>query len=238
MFSIGGELKSRLFCRQSDPTALFRGLHTVEAASRRLAGVARALADLADPRGTGDEHSDGPESTELDAETLNPAAMNSETLNADNLDSEALRGCLESIRLAVQELDACAGALEAATAPVVSEGRWNAAGQEHYPELVSIGTPPSSWAGAASGDVTADLARYRLLVSSVKDRYTTTVPSLPWIGPERDAFCGPRLTAFRASLERAEELLRDCSGSTVGTAGAVCVDLTDEPEPEVPAAAG
>lgn len=209
---LGGDVKARLFCRQSDPTALVRGLHTVESCSRRLGSVLRTLESLT-------------------AQDPGPDAPEVPTGGADS--PERLSVVLDAVTHAIEGMDACAAALEEATKPIVTEGRFHSAGQEHYPELVSIGTPPGWETGGDRPDGTADLSRLRLLVSSVKDRYSTTVPALPWIGDERDDFCGPRLTGIRFSLERAESLLRESEdhaagdGSPSAAGDESVVDLTD-----------
>ncbi|MFV0316475.1 MAG: hypothetical protein ACK5O2_05870 [Microthrixaceae bacterium] len=193
-------MKSRLFCRKSDPAALLRGLASVESCSKRLSTVTREIERQLDeggaPRRTGTSEATGPTDGQLVLDGL--------ASERDNGDVR-LRGALDSVSRAIAEMDACADGLEATIAPMVTDARFSTAGQEHYPELVSIGSPPGATQGAHAYE--HDNSRLRLLVASVKDRYSTTIPSLPWIGSERDSFCGPRLTAVRVALEDAEALL-------------------------------
>lgn len=201
----GGTLRSRLFCRQSDPHALLAGLRSVEACCERLRGVVRSLAELPDP------------SPEFTVHRGDPAVVAS------------IDQAVTSVLAAVDELAACALAIEETTNERLSskgteDHRWSAGFQEHYPELLEVEVPEHH-EGSEGVDAEFDrvLTRCRLQVAAVKDRYSMFLPGLPWIGPDRDSFTGKRLTFVRVHLEAAADALDSAADHEAR------IDLTDDP---------
>lgn len=202
----GETLRSRLFCRQSDPHALLAGLHSVESCCERLSGVVRALGGLLDP------------SAEFNGHLGDPGAVAS------------IEQAVASVREAIDELAECALAIEMTanerlSAQVSEDLRWSTGSQEHYPELLEVEVPTRSEGSpnAVGGEFDRVLTRCRLQVAAVKDRYSIVLPGLPWIGPDREQFTGTRLTAVRVHLEAAAEALDSAANHGPH------IDLTDDP---------
>lgn len=204
---LGETLRSRLFCRHSDPHALAIGLHSVESCRERLRGVLRLLGEAMDAsRGLGDHrvHVGGHASVEQ---------------------------AVTSVRDAVDELAECAQAIETAMTEHLSVGvgedaRWSTGSEQHHPELleVEVPAPGGGLPIAVEDELDRMLIRCRLQVTAVKDRYSVVLAGLPWVGPDRDHFAGTRLTAVRAHLEAAAGALENAPSR------GPCVDLTDAPE--------
>jgi hypothetical protein len=119
---------------------------------------------------------------------------------------------------AIGELTECASAIEAAAYERIPERageevRWSAAPQEHYPELLAVEIPslPLDSGQSDTGTSARVIARCRLQITAVKDRYSTVLPGLPWIGVDREEFAGKRLTRVRVQLESAVESLDESS---------------------------
>lgn len=200
----GGEHESRLFCRQSDPHALLVGRHSVEACSKRLFSVVHTLGGLIE--GIGCEG----------------------TSTSGSLLADPLQRAMAEVLGAMNEFTECASAIEAAAyermpAPAGEDARWSAVAQEHYPELLAVDIPsfPADSGQSDTESSTRAIARCRLQISAVKDRYSTVLPGLPWIGVDREEFTGKRLTKVRVRLESAVESLDEISGA------AQTIDLTE-----------
>ncbi len=183
-------MRSKLFCRQSDPLALWGGLHSVEACCERLRGVAGSLEHLLDT-GISPEGSDS---------SAQPAVT--------------IREALSGVLAASEELAACASVIEATAngfAPgLASEARrWSSQSREHYPELLDLTVPPVApeHDDPGAADIRRVLERCRRQIATVKDRYTILLPGLPWVGPAREEFTGRRLTQLRSHLESASEAI-------------------------------
>lgn len=198
-------MRSRLFCRQSDPHALLAGLHSVESCSTRLCAVVQSL--------TGILGSDAP----LEGDSGRSPAV------------ESVERGLADVRAAMAELAACACSIEAAVhhrvpAAAREDLRWSSELQEHYPELLAVEVPPPTEPPPRAGvdEFTSVVNRCRLQITAVKDRYSMVLPGLPWLGPERDEFTGRRLTTVRLGLESAVRALDTALPPEPE------VDLTDE----------
>lgn len=200
----GETLRSRLFCRQSDPHALLVGLDCVDSCRERLGGVARSLGELrdgaADPDGRPGLTGGGP----------------------------SIEKAVTSVLEAVDELAQCASAIQTTAnerlAGSTGEGlRWSTGSRDHYPELLAVEAPAAGTGpqGVGGDEPARVLTRCRLQIAAVKDRYSVVLPGLPWVGPDRDHFTGTRLTKVRVHLESAVEALESTMGDGVG------VDLTD-----------
>lgn len=185
---------ARLFTRESDPAALVSGLWSIESWSRRLSAVRRGM----------------------------QVALDAPCPQLGDEGGPLLEEALGHIGAVIDEMGRCAAAIEQVTMDSTGT-RWGAV-DEHYPELVSMEYPP--WAEvhdrSAASDTERMVVRCRVLLTSIKDRYSSILPALPWIGQLRDSFTGTRLTALRADLEAAEDLL-----GRVGALLSVEVDLSD-----------
>lgn len=188
-------MRSRLFCRQSDPHALLVGLHSVESCRDRLVGVARSLSELMDvPEESGSHQGHTGEGASIEQAVLD-------------------------IREAVDELAECVASIQTTTnEPMVAAASedisWVTGSQEHYRELLELDAPALG-EGSQSGDGDDSdrvLTRCRLQIAAVKDRYSVVLPGLPWVGPDRDLFTGTRLTKVRVHLEAAVEALETAAG--------------------------
>lgn len=187
-------MRSRLFCRQSDPQALLAGVHSVEACSKRLFSVVHDLGGLLEVS-CGDEDPTG-----------------------DSRGAAPLQRAMTEVLEAAGQLTECASAIEAAAyermpEPAGEDVRWSAAPQEHYPELLDVDIPsfPLDSGQSDTESSARVISRSRLQITAVKDRYSTVLPGLPWIGLDREEFAGKRLTKVRVQLESAVELLDEFS---------------------------
>lgn len=186
-------MRSRLFCRQTDPGALFAGLRSVESCLGRVARISRSLEARCGPSVT-------PRGAFFDGEA-----------------EVVVRGVVGRLAGVLAEMGGCAEAIESAALDILGSTaerdiRWSAGSQEHYPELLVVDMPAlddgADGAGGASvADPVSIAARYRLQLAATKDRYTSALVTLPWVGPARDEFAGRRLTAVRAGMEAAEDAL-------------------------------
>jgi hypothetical protein len=187
-------MRSRLFCRQSDPHALLAGVHSVEACSKRLFSVVHTLGGLIEGIG-----GDG-------------------TPSSHPLGAGPLQRAMTEVLEATNEISECASAIEAAAyeqmpEPASTDVRWSKVAQEHYPELLAVDIPsfPMDSGQSDTESSARAVARCRLQISAVKDRYSTVLPGLPWIGVDREEFTGKRLTKVRVQLEFAVESLDEMS---------------------------
>lgn len=200
----GETLRSRLFCRQSDPHALLAGLHCVESCRDRLMGVVRSLGELIEV------------SEESGARQGHPGGGGS-------IEQAVLEICE-----AVDELAQCAISIQTTTTnervvAVIEDVSRATGSQEHYPELFEFDASEltEGTRSADSDDRDRVVTRCRLQIAAVKDRYSVVLPGLPWVGPDRDHFTGSRLTKVRVHLEAAVEALETAVGAEPS------VDLTD-----------
>lgn len=190
------------------------GLGSVESCCSRLTGVARSIEArcgaslLAPGLPGGDENATA------------PGACGNST---------PVARILAGLSAVLEEMFACAEAIEVAAEvqlghPASGDLRWSADPQEHYPELLAVELPShrSVPEGPTGMDPAVLTDRWRLQVGAVKDRYSTVLPGLRWVGPERDEFTGRRLTLVRSGLEAVEDDLR------LATLETRVVDLTDK----------
>jgi len=177
-------MRSKLFVRETDAADIGRGLEVVDS----LAGIVTAVS--------------------RDIRSLVPADGGDEAVAA--LVDEAL----ESARAVMDGLSACAVSLELAADRVGGPVDRSMTSPDFFPELWALDgverprydtprydTPDDSRTpGATAG-------RCRTALGWVKDRYSSVVVGLRWVGEDRDAFTGPRLTALRSALESAQDAL-------------------------------
>lgn len=190
-------MRSKLFCRHSDPHALSGGLDSVEACCERLGGVARSLEQVLESQFASGCEPDTPECV------------------------TAIREALEAVLAATTEIAECASEIEATAnefAPGLAseQRRWSGPDREHYPELLDLSVPPLA-PGRDPGDpedLPAVLRRCSRQIAAVKDRYTILLPGLAWVGTAREEFTGKRLTRLRGHLETACDSLCAAQGPT------------------------
>lgn len=182
-------MRSTLFVRETDALDIGRGLDVVDSLVGIVTAVSRDIRSLA--------AGDGGDAT--------VAALVDEAL--------------ESVQAVMDGLSSCAVALELAADRVGDPVDRSMTSPDLFPELWGLDGVERPWVDVSAGsqELGATAGRCRTALGWVKDRYSAVVVGLRWVGEDRDAFTGPRLTALRLALESAQDSLADLEAARSST---------------------